>query len=408
VDIFGIVKAALKSLKHETVGGRSDALLLLGATAFNAPLCKRVLGASPILGFLAAGVALGPRGLNLVQDLHRTELLADLGVVLFLFEMGIHLSFKTLVAMRRDVFGLGGLQFGATAAVIYAVAHHAFKVSGAASVVLGGALALSSSAFVLQLLKDGDQMGTKFGKSSFGVLLLQDLMVVPLLVVTPILAGGGDGVSAAVISALVRLVMAVVSISLIGKFALGPVFGFVEGDKDHQDSMVGLILATVMGFSFLTEGLGLSNTLGAFLAGVLLSDTPYRHEIEREISPFRGILVGLFFFSVGFEIDFQLIVSKFGLVSSLVVGLMALKTAIAAGACRAFGLDMPTSQRIGLLLSQGGEFAFVAFRLALKLGVMDDGLTGLMLTVVALTMAATPFMDQIGGQIAEKAEKKIQ
>lgn len=334
--------------------------------------------------------------------------MADIGIVFFLFEMGIHLDFKTLMSMRRDVFGLGGSQFLVTAIVVAVIAGLC-GLSTAAQVVLGGGLALSSSAFVLQLLKDKDEMGTQFGKSSFGVLLLQDLAVVPLLVVTPILAGGGGGLGKALGSAGIKAAIALSTIAVVGKFLLKPFFDTVAKAKS-QEAFVGAILATVLGMSFLTEGLGLSNTLGAFLAGVLLSETPYRHDIEVEIAPFRGILVGLFFFSVGFEIDLNLIASKPGLIASIVLGIASMKTVIAAAVARSFGLSKGTASRVGLILSQGGEFAFVAFRLARSCGILSDDMTKLMLTCVSLTMGLTPFLDDFGTKMAKSLDgpaKKI-
>jgi Kef-type K+ transport system membrane component KefB len=334
----------------------------------------------------------------LVKDIHTTEMMADLGIVFFLFEMGIHLSIKTLMSMKQDVFGLGGSQFLVTAVVVAIIANLC-GVSSAAQVVLGGGLALSSSAFVLQLLKDKGEMSTTFGKKSFGVLLLQDLAVVPLLVVTPILAGGGGGIGKALGSAGVKAALSLSTIAVIGKFVLKPFFDTVFKSKS-QEAFVGAILSTVLGMSFLTEGLGLSNTLGAFLAGVLLSETSYNHDIEKEIAPFRGILVGLFFFSVGFEIDLNLISSKPGLVASVVLGIVAVKSAIATAVSLMFGVSKGTALRIGLILSQGGEFAFVAFRLARSYGILSEDLTKLMLTSVSLTMGLTPFLDDIGAKVA--------
>ena len=305
-----LVIDALNGLQEYMKGSKADTLLLLATTAFNAPLCQKI-GLSPILGFLFLGVLFGPNGYGLVKDVHTTEMLADIGIVFFLFEMGIHLSFNTLMKMKSTVFGLGGSQFAITALAV-GVAATMMGVSKEAAIILGGGLALSSSAFVLQLLKDKKMLETEYGKTSFGVLLLQDLMVVPLLVITPILAGGGDGIGAAVTSALVQIAIALSVIGCIGKFLMGPIFDKVAAAK-LQEPFVGLILLTVLGMSFLTEGLGLSNTLGAFLAGVLLAESAHRHHIEVEASPIRGILVGLFFFTVGFEID----VSDFAIWSSL-------------------------------------------------------------------------------------------
>jgi CPA2 family monovalent cation:H+ antiporter-2 len=378
-------------------------------TALNTPICKR-LGTSPILGFLALGVLFGPNGYGLIKDIHTTEMMAEMGIVFFLFEMGIHLDFKTLMSMRKDVFGLGGSQFLVTAVVVAAIARFC-GLSTAAQIVIGGGLALSSSAFVLQLLKDKDQLGTQYGKSSFGVLLLQDLAVVPLLVITPILAGGGEGVASALGSAAVKASIALGTIALAGRFLLNPFFKTVV-KAQNQETFLGAILFTVLGMSFLTEGLGLSNTLGAFLAGVLLSETEYKHEVEKEIAPFRGLLVGLFFFTVGFEIDLQLIASKAGLISSIVLGTVTLKALIATALGLAFGLSKGTAQQVGLVLSQGGEFAFVAFRLARSYGILSDDFTKLMLTCVSLTMGFTPFLEEFGSRMAikldtEEPKKKI-
>lgn len=394
---------ALGGLKDYMGGAKADTLLLLLTTALNTPVCK-ALKTSPILGFLAMGILFGPNGRGLIKDVHTTEMLADIGIVFFLFEMGIHLSINTLMSMRSTVFGLGGSQFGITALLVGLISKFGFGLSTEAAIILGGGLALSSSAFVLQLLKDKDQLGTEYGKSSFGVLLLQDLMVVPLLVITPILAGGDTGIGAALASAGVQILMALSIIAMIGKFVMGPAVDKVVG-ADSQEALVGLVLLTVLGMSFLTEGLGLSNTLGAFLAGVLLAENPHVHDIEREASPIRGILVGLFFFTVGFEIDLGFIASNAGIIAGLVSGILALKTVIAMSVAKAYGLDDATSKRVGLVLSQGGEFAFVAFRSARGYGILSKELTKLMLTVVSLTMAVTPFLEDYGASLMAKAGK---
>ena len=403
LSVTKMVEEGLDSLKSHMGGGKSDTLLLLLTTALIPAICQK-FNTSPILGFLATGLLFGPKGRNNINDIHTTELMADIGIVFFLFEMGIHLNVDTLKAMSKDVFGLGLSQVAITSVIIAAIAG-ACGQSAAAKIVIGGGLALSSSAFVLQLLKDKDQLGTKFGQSSFGVLLFQDLAVVPLLVTTKVLGGTGEGLASAVLSAVVKACMALIAIAISGKFLLTPLFDAVA-KTESQEAFIGALLATVIGMSFLTEGLGLSNTLGAFLAGVLLSESKYNHQIEKEISPFRGILVGLFFFTVGFEIDLNLISSKFGLVSSVVLGLMALKTVITTLICMAFGEKFPTAQRVGLILSQGGEFGFVAFRMAREYGILDADTTKLLMTSVALTMALTPFVEEIGGRLAINMEKK--
>eukprot|EP00555_Chaetoceros_dichaeta_P009427 CAMPEP_0198266796 /NCGR_PEP_ID=MMETSP1447-20131203/30155_1 /TAXON_ID=420782 /ORGANISM="Chaetoceros dichaeta, Strain CCMP1751" /LENGTH=997 /DNA_ID=CAMNT_0043957061 /DNA_START=377 /DNA_END=3370 /DNA_ORIENTATION=- len=395
-------KAALNDLQAFMQGAKSDTLLLLLATSLVTPLCKK-LGTSPILGFLAAGMVLGPNALGLISGIHSTETLAELGIVFFLFEMGIELSFERLKSMRKDVFGLGLSQFAVTAVVLAAVGS-LFSIPANALVVLGGGLALSSSAFVLQLLKDNNQLATRFGKASFGVLLFQDLAVVPLLVVTPILAGGGTGLASALGSALIKAAMALTSIAFAGRVILNPLFKTVA-NSNSQEAFLGVILLTVLSMSFMTEGLGLSNTLGAFLAGVLLSETKYRYQIEADIAPFRGILLGLFFVTVGFEIDFHLISNNLPLVSSIVATIILVKTTVTTLLSLAFGLSLSTAQQTGLMLCQGGEFAFVAFGLARNLGILDPAMTKLMLTSVALTMAVTPMLANVGGKISKRLEE---
>jgi monovalent cation:H+ antiporter-2, CPA2 family len=392
-----VVVEATKGLQSYMSGSKTDTLLLLLTTAFNTPLCQK-LQLSPILGFLATGVVLGPNGQGWIKNVHGTELLADIGIVFFLFEMGIHLSFKTLMSMRTSVFGLGGSQFAITATLVAGIAM-ALGQTPQAAVILGGGLALSSSAFVLQLLKDKNQLTSEYGKSSFGVLLLQDLMVVPLLVITPLLAGGGDkSLASALTLAGVQLTMALSVIGALGKYAIGPLFDFVVASTS-QEAMVGLIVAIVLGFSYLTEGLGLSNTLGPFLAGVLLAESKYKHEIEEQASPIRGILVGLFFFTVGFEIDIKFILAQWHKMASLVGGVLVLKSLIAFAVGKLFGLDTPTARHLGLVLSQGGEFAFVAFRAARSYGILSEETTKTMLTVVSLTMAATPALEDLGARL---------
>ena len=402
LNLISIASGAVKDLGTSLKGGKADTLILLGVTALVPTICG-ALNASPILGFLASGLALGPQGLNLISDLHKTEQLADLGVVLFLFEMGVHLSLKTLWSMRSVVFGLGGAQMAVTGLLVALVAR-ACGLSTAAQVVLGGGLALSSSAFVLQILKDKKQLKTAKGKHSFGILLLQDLAVVPLLVVAPLLAGSGDAsVTTAVVMALVQFVMALAVIGTFGALVMSPLFNGVLDVAKSQEATIAVSLATILGMSFFTEGLGLSNTLGAFLAGVLLSETPFRHAIETEVSPFRGILVGLFFFSVGFELDLPLLFSsEVKKIAAIVFGLMSAKILITTILCKIFGLDLSTSQQVGFLLSQGGEFGFVAFRLARSLKIFDDHLTKIMLTSVSLTMALTPLVEGVGSLLASK------
>ena len=259
------LRDAANDLGKYMQGPKSDTLILLLATSLVTPLCKK-LGTSPILGFLASGMLLGPNGCGLISGIHTTETLAELGIVFFLFEMGIELSVERLLNMRKDVFGLGFSQFIVTALGIAGIGG-LVGLPANALVVLGGGLALSSSAFVLQLLKDKNQLATRFGKASFGILLFQDLAVVPLLVVTPILAGGGGGLAAALGNAVVKAALALGSIAFAGKVIMNPLFKTVASAQS-QEAFLGVILLTVLSMSFMTEGLGLSNTLGTYMSNV--------------------------------------------------------------------------------------------------------------------------------------------
>lgn len=383
----------------------NDALVLLLTTVIIVPLMRR-FNTSPILGFLAAGIFLGPNGFGLVRDVATSKALAELGVVFFLFEMGLELSTSKLQSLGMDVFGLGTSSFLVTGALLSFAASLA-KIPTTTAIVIGAGLALSSSAFVLQLLSERGEVGTRFGRASFGILLFQDLAVVPILVLTPLLAGSGGAaaVGTAISIASAKAAVALLFIVLMGKNFLQPVFRFVARSKSSE-AFIAVILLTVLGTSSLTQALGLSDTLGAFLAGVMLAETKYKHQVEADIKPFRGLLLGLFFITVGFSIDLNLAMANLGTVVSLVTGLLAVKAAVIAAAGVAIGISLGSSLRTGLLLSQGGEFAFVIFGLAQGVGVLPVDLAQLLLLVVAISMALTPGLADIGRNIASRMESK--
>ncbi len=349
-------------------GSKRDVLLLTLSSALVQPFSKHV-ALSPILGFLAAGTLLGPSGLGLISDVHTVDVLGELGIMFFLFEMGLELSINRLIQLKKDVFLLGAAQFFLTAFGIGLVARMAGS-SPPAQVVVGGGLALSSSAFVLQLLKEKDATGTKYGRSSLGVLLFQDLAVVPLLVVIPLLRGGVEtNLPLALFAAAAKTVMVVMFILTAGKNFLDRLY-YLVARGNNEEAFLAMILLTVLGMSFLTEGLGLNGTLGAFLAGVALSETKYRYQVEADASRSRGLLLGLFFMTVGFEIDLFMIAKNLPLMCSLLVGLLTLKTAVTTLLCLSMGLSPAYAQQTGVLLSQGGEFAFVAFGMANRMCIL--------------------------------------
>jgi len=396
----------LKEMDHHVSRPVKDALILLLATVFVVPLMRK-FNTSPILGFLAAGLFLGPNGFGLVHRIGASKTLAEFGVVFFLFEMGLELSLSRLKSLGMDVFGLGSLQWLITGIFLGSISllnNAPIEIS----VVIGFGLALSSSAFVLQLLSERGEVGTRFGRASFGILLFQDLAVVPLLVVVPLLAvGGGDFSSLlkALGTAAGKAAVALGIIFLGGRAFLEPVFRYAASAKSPE-AFVATILVTVLAMSTLTESLGLSDTLGAFLAGVLLAETKYRHQIEADIAPFRGLLLGLFFITVGFGIDVSLMTGNFLIVSFLLVNLLLIKASIITALGRGFGLNFASSQRTGLILAQGGEFAFVTLGLAQKSNILAPQHAQLLFLLVALSMAMTPFLASTGSKISSSIERK--
>jgi len=397
----GLVKQALDLLHHISPAER-DTMVLLATSAFVSPLMGFVK-LSPVLGFLFAGMLLGPSGLALVSDVSTTTKLAELGVVFFLFEMGLELELDEIKRVSKDAFRLGTSQFLITALVIGLTASFLGQ-SVAASVVLGGGLALSSSAFVIQLLSESGELATRFGRAAFGTLLFQDLAVVPLLVVTPLLDSTGAALGTALSDAGKKAVFALATSFVMGRLLLQRIFKLVASAKD-QTSFLAITLFTVLSMSAFTAALGLSDTLGAFLAGVLLAETKFRYQVEADIAPFRGILLGLFFITTGFQIDLPFAIKKAPILLTMAVALHAVKTLIMTLVCIAGGLKKSGAFRTGLILSQGGEFAFVLFSLARANGILQPTQTKLLLTMVVITMFFTPFLSTFGKKISAAIAK---
>jgi monovalent cation:proton antiporter-2 (CPA2) family protein len=393
---------SMGEMAHQIHGGERDTIVLLLATALVHPVMN-LFGLSPVLGFLFAGMLLGPAGLQWVSDVETTTKLAELGVVFFLFEMGLELELERLKSVGRDAFTLGTAQFLLTTFLIGSLALKA-GATGAVALVLGGGLALSSSAFVIQLLNEKGELASRFGRASFGILLLQDLAVVPLLVVTPLLGGTGAQLGAALRLAVIKSVSALSFIFVFGRYMLQYVYRLVASARD-QTSFLAITLVTVLSMAGFTAALGLSDTLGAFLAGVLLAETKYRYQIEADIAPFRGLLLGLFFITTGFAIDLKVAIASWPLILGGTLTLLALKTAITTLVCAVGGLKLTAALRSGLLLSQGGEFSFVIFALAQQHGLLLPTQVKLLLTTVVLTMFLTPFLNELGLKASAALER---
>lgn len=380
----------------------TDVLIILLAAALVVPLFQR-LKSSPVLGYLVAGMLIGPHGLAIITDFTETAVLASFGVVFLLFTIGLELSLERLRVMRHTVFGLGTAQMVVTGTVVALLAR-ALGVGSEAALVLACGLALSSTAVVLQILVERNELTNRHGRIAFSVLLLQDLAVVVVVPLVALLGKPDVGVMAAVGEAVGKAVVALLGILLAGRLVLRPLMRMVA-DSHSPELFTGLTLLLVLGISWLTELAGLSMALGAFLAGLLIAETEFRHQVEGDIAPFRGILLALFFMTVGMNIDLKLIVEHAVWVLALTLSLMVSKALILGLLCRLFGYPGGPSLKAGLALSQGGEFAFVLFTMATQYKLLSPDIAALVQVVVALSMALTPLAMTLGRHLAQRFQQ---
>jgi CPA2 family monovalent cation:H+ antiporter-2 len=380
-----------------------EVIVVLVAAVVSVFLFQR-FGLGAVLGYLVAGAVIGPSGFALVADVGTIQTLGELGVVFLLFTVGLELPFERIRVMQARVFALGAGQVFVTALAVTGIAI-LFGVSTVTSVVIGGALALSSTAIVLRMLVDRGQLTSRFGRSCFAVLLVQDMMVGPFLVLAIALAPGGETIGQAVGEAVLKAVVAVMAILGIGRVVLRHVFQQVAALRD-PDVFIALSLVVVLASGLMTKMAGLSMAFGAFLAGMLLAETHYRHQVAADIQPFRGLLLGLFFMSVGMSVDLGLTIDRALLVVGLAVGLIVVKAAILSGLGLAASMRPAQALNLGVLLSQGGEFAFVLLGAALGAGVVSGDIAHLLVVVVALTMMATPLLAMVGRQLEQVVERR--
>ena len=392
-----------------------EVIVFLVAAGVIVPVIQR-FRVSPVLGFLIVGVLIGPFGLArytealpwlnyaVIADREGVRVLAELGIVFLLFMIGLELSVDRLWAMRRLVFGLGGAQVVFTGTVIAAIAFF-FDNTLPVAVVLGAGFALSSTAIVMQLLTENRRLGTATGRTSFAILLFQDLAVLPILLMVAAFAAQGErSVLLAFAWAMAQAVIAVAIILFVGRLVIRPLFRFI-GSTTSREMFLALVLLVIFGTAVATEGAGLSLALGAFLAGLLLAETEYRHEIEVDIEPFKGLLLGLFFVSVGMSVDVAQVAAKpFWLIAS-VFGLFLIKVPIIYALARLSGAQHSVALESAMLLGQGGEFAFLIVGLASSLELMPADTAQFMLIVTGITMMATPAVAHIARRIALTIEK---
>lgn len=389
---------------HGTVSLLRDGVVMLGA-ALVLVLVFRRLGLGATLGYLISGVLIGPQVLGLVGDAEGKLGIAELGIALLLFLVGLELSPSRLWRLKRDIFGFGLLQVVLCGLAITVFVFVATPFSGAAALAIGLPLALSSTAQVLPMLESSGRLRTPFGQRAFSVLLLQDLSIVPLITIIAALsrAPGAENAPPGWLLALYTIA-AVFGLVLAGRYILTPLFRLIGG-LGERELFVAAGLFAVLASAALMQSLGLSTALGAFVAGVMLADSPYRHELEADVDPFRSILLGLFFIAVGMLLDLHAIAERPLFVVAIAAGLIVIKAVIVFGLGRLFGMPWRQALAIGLLLSQGGEFGFVLFAQAQNALLIAPEAASLFGAVVTLSMAATPFLMQLSRRFRDPSPK---
>jgi glutathione-regulated potassium-efflux system protein KefB len=394
-----------------------EGVVLLGAGLLCVMLFRK-LGLGAVLGYLVAGVLIGPSGFGLAGGGESKLAIAEIGIALLLFLVGLELNPARLWRLKRDIFGLGLLQVIICGVALTLVVLLASSFSWGAALALGLPLALSSTAQVLPSLKSSGRLTTPFGERAFSILLFQDLAIVPLITIIAALSRATPNPNAPPGWLLaIYTVGAIIALVLIGRFIMNPLLR-LAGRLGERELFVVIGLFTVLGASAFMEAMHLSIALGAFIAGVMLADSPYRHEIEADIEPFRSVLLGLFFLAVGMVFDVRALWDNLGFVLMMVVLLVAVKTGIIFLLARWFGMATRQALALGLLLSQGGEFGFVLFNQAQKALLIDTTASSLFSAIVTLSMATTPFLMMIAnrfehpsgpqGDLPEGPERAVQ
>lgn len=376
--------------------------LILLASGVAGVVIFRYFGLPPILGYLAIGVLIGPHALGLANDSATVKYLAEFGVVFLMFSIGLEFNLHKLRAMRSIVFGLGGSQVLLT--ILLAVPaslmmNWIYPISWQAAIALGGALAMSSTAIVTKLIADRSEIETEHGRNIIGILLFQDLAVVFLLILIPSLGKNPGDLFLALTAASIKISVALVLIFVIGQTLMSRWFSLVTKLRSQELFMLNLLLI-VLGMSALTEHFGLSLALGAFLAGMLIAETPYRHQVEEDVKPFRDVLLGLFFITIGMLLDFNVIYQQWLLVLLLLIGPLIFKFGLIALLSRAFGSSPGISIRTGLCLAQAGEFGFVLLNQIDGLDLIDPALSQAVLAAMLLSMFGAPFLIEYSDRIA--------
>ncbi len=385
----------------------AQAVVFLAAATFVVPLIRR-LGFGSVIGYLAAGLLLGPYGIGVVSDVDSVLHFAEIGVVMLLFVIGLELQPARLKLLRRLVFGIGLSQVMVTGLLLTALANY-WLGDLPAAVLVGFGLSLSSTAFVLQMLAEKKDLRSPSGRASFGVLLFQDLAVIPLIALVPYLAvTAGDGSPESSPLQQLALAVAVVAAFIMGgRYLLRPLLRLVASSQVHEIFTAAALLL-VLGSALLMYSLGLSMGLGAFLAGVLVADSEYSYQLESDIEPFKGLLLGLFFVAVGMAVDLTLLLSEPLLILGLTAVLIVVKLAVLVPIGRLFGYSGRDSIRLAANLAQGGEFAFVLFTLGVANGVLAPEVAGRLVLAVTLSMALTPLLYIASHRLSAQLDRELE
>ena len=364
--------------------------IFLAAAVIAIPLFRRFKLGS-VLGYLTAGIIIGPASLGLISTVETTQDIAQFGIVLLMFVIGLELQPSRLWVLRRSIFGLGAAQVGVTSLCIGAAAYFLYGQAWQSSLVIGFGLSMSSTALALQLLAERGQLNSQFGRSAFSILLFQDVSVLPVLALLPLLGVASAKAAGPGGWLVVKFIAVLATVIIGGRYVLGPMLRIVAATRVAEAfTAAGLLI--VLGTALLVSQVGLSLSLGAFLAGVLLADSEFRHELEADIEPFKGLLLGLFFISVGMSANLELVRQRPLTIIGLTIGFMILKIGILYLTGRLAGLNERASRGLAISLPSGGEFAFVLFGLAASLGIMDTQSTELLVLVVTASMILSPVL----------------
>lgn len=375
-------------------------LLLLGVLAI---IVTRPFRLSPIVGYLVTGLAVGPHSLDLIPESHMTQLLAELGVVFLLFDIGLHFSLSSIWEVRRDIFVLAPLQI-ALCGIVFSGAGMALGLPPLYATVIGGALALSSTAVVVQSLAERKQKHCPVGRTGMAVLIFQDIFAIFLLVISnsleaDISSAAEPALATEISSAVLKAAIAFIAAALLGYYAIKPLFRLLSKTR-NEEVFTAMALLIVLATAASTGSAGLSLTLGAFLGGMMISETPYRHVIQTEARPFRNLLLAFFFITVGMSLDWRVLLESWLKILAFIVILIAIKTVLIAVAARACGWSLPGSLQLGFLLAQGSEFVFVIVAIPIVRAALGEDAVGLIITGVAASLALTPSLANLGNYFA--------